>query len=279
MEMTRIYLTDVLVTQNKGLEDDIQQYIAQISELGQRLDDAEEHVENLNVNMGAMDQARKQINQSNMKESLVRTEAQKEMEILKKLNKSLKEKIEQTEDRIRTELIQDRQKARRHIQVACNEAEQLKQEFKSLHDKFEEERHFAEEQVIQCEMDYQLLQNDLNESEIDKVTFMEKLNVVDEENQLLKDENDKFEDELFEMSEMNSELEEKILKQKEEIEAWAKGQQSQGNTAVAPSGIPVPCKEKVLGLRIGQCKTLVKSTGGGMCIGKTVGPSKGGSVG
>jgi hypothetical protein len=155
-----------LVAQNKGLEDDIQQYIAQISELGQRLDDAEELVENLNVNVGAMDQARKQINQSNMNECLVRKEAQKDTEILKKLNKLLQEKIEQADDRIRTELIQDRQKARRHIQVACDEAEQLKQEFKSLLDKFEDERNFAREQVIQFEMDYQLLQNDLNESEV-----------------------------------------------------------------------------------------------------------------
>jgi hypothetical protein len=114
----------------------------------------------------------------------------------------------------------------------------------------------------------------------------------------------KFEDELFEMFEMNSELEEKILKQKEEIEAWAKGEQSQGNTDVAPGGIPVPCKEKAVGLRIGKCnKTVgritgnkiiekeldpggglwkgyaVKSTGGGMCNGKREGTPKGGARG
>jgi chromosome segregation ATPase len=272
------YLTDGLAAQNEGLKEDIQKYVDEINELGERLDDAEKDVNEFRGKMETMDQVRKQINQANMKECLARKDAQKETQILNEENKSLQEQIDQVEDRTRTELIQDRQKARRHLQIVCDEAEQLKENIESLHDKYDDERKFAEEQVLQFEMDYQVLRNTLHECETDKQTFMEKLDECDEENQELKDQNEKFEDELFEMCERNSALEVRILKQKEPTEASTKGKQSNGNTDGAGG---IQCKKETLGPRAGQCKVITgnpteEESGGGLCKGKTVTSIEGG---
>jgi chromosome segregation ATPase len=192
-----------------------------------------------------MDDVQEQVQQAHMNECLARGMAVKETARLKEENKSLREenkslqeKVEQFEDRNRNEFIQDRQKARRYFEVAKDEAEQLKLEIKSLQDKYEDERKFAEEQVFQFEMDYQLLQNKLNECEIDKETLKEKLKQCHEGNQQLKYQNDKLEYELFEVCELNP-----------KFEASTKGDQSTGNTDAEIGGIPR--KEKGFGPRGG----------------------------
>jgi hypothetical protein len=237
--ITRVFFTAGLAVQNNALKDDILKYIAQINELGERLSDIKENVEVLHVNMDAMKQGRKQLNQAHMKECLAREEAQKERE-------------------------------------------RLEEEIKSLRDHCEDERKFTEKLVLQSERDYQTLQNTLDACESDKKTFMKKNKQLTLQNKQYK--------RLVEARELNSELDELILKENEELEALTKADQSKRNSGGATGGIQ--SEDKRLGLRgVALCKgktvagqrraekdlhpgglkgKTLKSTGGGLWKGKSV---------